>query len=311
VENILSNYELPRERAQEGLKELYRQAVEFRAKDLQLSDEEIGEMRRLRYVLGVDEDMAKAVETELLRVHYRAALRKALEDGHLTDAEKTKLDAMAINFGLPEAVRDGIYTEEVTTAVQQAFNEAIADRRLTPEEDQRLAAVSANLGVTVTHSAETQRNLDRFRLLARIENGHLPVVQTTVLLQRGEVCHATYPSTLHELRTVTKAIRYHGPSGSIRIMKGLSWRYGSMNVQRVTSEQLRALDSGTLLVTNKRLLFNGTNKNSQIPLKRMIHFTLFQDAIQIEKDSGRDQFFKGGGDTELVGAILEAALAAR
>src|SRR5712692_8153618 len=77
-------------------------------------------------------------------------------------------------------------------------------------------------------------------------------------------------------------------AGRIRIMKGLSWRYGYVNVNRVTTEQLRELDSGTLLVTNKRLLFNGSRKNVSVPLKRVIHFTLFKDAIQIEKDCGKD-----------------------
>ena len=40
----------------------------------------------------------------------------------------------------------------------------------------------------------------------------------------------------------------------------------------------------------------------------MIHFTLFKDAIQFEKDSGKDQFFMGSGDIELIGAILDACL---
>ena len=79
-------------------------------------------------------------------------------------------------------------------------------------------------------------------------------------------------------------------------------------MDRVTSEQLKHLDTGTLLVTNKRLLFNGGLKNAAISLKRVVHFTLYRDGLQIEKDSGRDQFFKGEGDLELLGIILDAAL---
>ena len=136
-------------------------------------------------------------------------------------------------------------------------------------------------------------------------------LQCGVLLQSGATCHAQFPSNLHELRTVTKAVSYHGPSGRIRIMKGLSWRYGYVNVQRVTSEQLKELDSGTLLITNKRLLFNGAKRNVSLPLKRVIHFTLFSDTIQIEKDSGKDQYFKGTRDLELIGAVLEVCLRQR
>jgi hypothetical protein len=308
VETILSNYELPRPNAAADLRGLYRQAVEFRVRDFRLSDEEIADLRQLRYVLGLDDDDAKTVEADLLREKYRAALRSALADGQLSDQDKARLDGLAANFSLPDDLRTTVYKEEVQTVIQEAFNRAIADRRLTADEEQHLAAISENLGVKISHDAETDRQLDRYRLLAQIENGQLPQLQCGVLLQRGETCHAHFPCSLHELRTVTKAVAYHGPSGRIRIMKGLSWRYGYVNVQRVTSEQLKELDAGTLLVTNKRLLFNGTKKNMSLPLKRIIHFTLYSNAIQIEKDSGKDQYFKGTGDLELLGVTLEACL---
>lgn len=81
-----------------------------------------------------------------------------------------------------------------------------------------------------------------------------------------------------------------------------------MTLYRVTREELRKLDAGTLYITNKRLLFNGASKNVSLPLKRVIHFTMYADGLRIEKDSGRDQYFLGTGDVEMLGAILEAAL---
>ena len=103
-------------------------------------------------------------------------------------------------------------------------------------------------------------------------------------------------------------MNYAGPTGSIRIMKGLSYRYGSMSVSRVTSEEMRNLDSGVLYITSKRLLFNGSNKNVSLPMKRIIHFTVYADGLRIEKDSGRDQYFLGTGYSELTGVVLEAVL---
>src|SRR5262245_16479650 len=65
-------------------------------------------------------------------------------------------------------------------------------------------------------------------------------------------------------------------------MKGLSSRYGHISVDRITRDELREIDTGTLLITNKRLLFNGAKKNTSTQLTRVIHFTLYQDGIQIE-----------------------------
>jgi hypothetical protein len=308
VENVLSMYELPRNAAADGLRDLYRTALEYRVTDLRLSDEEIADLRHLRYVLGLEEADANAVEAEFLRAKYRDALKSALADGHLSEAEKATLDAVAANFSLPPDVKASIYKDEVDAVVQEAFNRAMADERLTAEEEQHLATMTANLGVTMTHGEDTRRRIERCRLLAQIENGQLPQVSSDLLLQRGETCHARFDCSLHELRTVTRAVAYHGPSGRIRIMKGLSWRYGYVNVHRVTSEQLKLLDSGTLLITNKRLLFNGRTRNVTLPLTRIVRFALFTDGLQIEKDRGKDQFFKGNGDLELIGAVLETCL---
>jgi hypothetical protein len=83
-----------------------------------------------------------------------------------------------------------------------------------------------------------------------------------------------------------------------------------VNVSGVTTEELRQIDTGTLFITSKRLVFNGQSKNATVPFKKIIHFTLYQDGLQIEKESGRDPYFLGEGDVELIGVILEAALEA-
>ncbi len=71
------------------------------------------------------------------------------------------------------------------------------------------------------------------------------------------------------------------------------------------------LDSGTLYITNNRLLFDGQKKNTVINLSKILSFTLFSDGLKVEKDSGRDQYFLGAGDLELVAAVLDALLSRR
>ena len=308
VEAILSNYEVPRDKASQPLADLYLRALTHFARDGELSAADHAELKQARYVLGLSEAEADYAAGECLRDLYRRRLKVALNDEVLSDAEKRTLEEMATSFGLPPEVRQSVYKEEVMAVIQQAFTLAVTDRRLTTDEERRLSGMAANFGVTLTHSAETLALINRFRLLAQIENGQLPEIQTPLELHRGERCHAQLPCRLQEKRTVTKAVRYSGPSGRIRIMKGLSWRYGYVNVSRVTSEELRQIDTGTLYVSNKRLLFNGQGKNLNVPYKKIIQFTLYTNGLQIERDTGRDQYFLGEGDLELVGAILESAL---
>ncbi len=79
-------------------------------------------------------------------------------------------------------------------------------------------------------------------------------------------------------------------------------------MDRVTREEMRQIDTGTLYITNKRLLFNGAGKNFNVPYKKVVQFTAYKDGLKIERDSGRDQYFIGSGDIELLTAILETCL---
>jgi hypothetical protein len=308
VIDVLSAYQIPREAALPELLSMYQQAVSHAVSDRVLSPEERADLKTLRYVLDLDDSGADRVEATVLQDTYRGELRKALQDKVLSDSEKQALAAMAENFALPESVRVDIYKHETLAILQDAYNLAAADRRITEEEDARLTAMAANFGINVTQDAHSQELVERFRLLARLDAGQLPSLTVPVLLQRGERCHAQYDCSLKEVQTVTKRINYSGPTARIRIAKGLSWRFGSVSLRRVTHDEMRRLDSGTLYITNKRLLFNGARANVQTPFKRIIRFTRHKDGLQIEKDAGRDQFYLGDGDLEVIAAILESAL---
>jgi hypothetical protein len=306
--NILSDYGIPRDEAMPTLAKLYEKAIWHSLRDATLSDVERKDLTELRYVLDLEETVAAEVQSTVLRWTFREQLKKALDDEELSEVEKQKLEDVAENFSFSKTVKTDIYKEEVLAVMQEAFKRAVMDRRLTPAEELRLAKMGENLGIEITHDHATLITIKRLKLLARIDVGELPTIEPSLRLQRGEVCHAEFPCRLHEYRVITRGVAYHGPTGRIRIMKGLSWRYGYISATPVRSEELRQLDSGTLYITNKRLLFNGSRRSVNTQLKKIIHFTAYQDGIQIEKDSGRDQFFLGSGDLELVSEILESAL---
>src|SRR5690606_6125721 len=97
----------------------------------------------------------------------------------------------------------------------------------------------------------------------------------------NERCYFKTPAEWHELRTITKRINYGGPSARIKIMKGLSYRVGSMKVERVTKETMQQLDTGTLYVTNKRLIFTGNKKTSNIKLEKILSVIPYSNGIEI------------------------------
>jgi hypothetical protein len=101
--------------------------------------------------------------------------------------------------------------------------------------------------------------------------------------------------TLAEIRKVTTWTRYSGPTARIRIAKGLSWRTRSIAVNRVTQDVRTDLDHGVLYITSKRLPFDGSKKSTTISLSAITNFTVYTDALQVERERGKDQFFKWDG----------------
>jgi hypothetical protein len=93
-------------------------------------------------------------------------------------------------------------------------------------------------------------------------------------------------------------------------MKGLRWRVGSVAPSRVTREELQRLDAGTLYITSKRLLLTGGSKNYQLRYSSVLGVEVCQDAIRVEKASGRRPVLILA-DPEIPAAILTAVLAAQ
>jgi hypothetical protein len=308
VAGILEAHNIGFSEVREQFTGILKRVLADQASDGELSKEEREELSHLQMIFELPEDLVREAREHVLAELYGQFLSGALADGLITPMERSKLDNVVASFGLPEETRSKIYTGQVKKLLKWTFDQAVADRRVTEGEETVLEAMAANLGVRLSLEGGTKALFERFKMLAKIEAGDMPVFTPPIILQRGETCHASLPSSLNEIRTTTKAYRYGGVSGSFKIMKGVRYRFGQVAVQRVTRDVMAKLDTGTLYVTNKRLFFDGSLKNTSIPLTKITHFTLFDDGLRVEKASGRDQYFVGDGDLEVLAAVLENVL---
>jgi hypothetical protein len=99
----------------------------------------------------------------------------------------------------------------------------------------------------------------------------LPFTQVDVVLKEGELGVFQEPSVLLE----TRAYRIYGGAGT---------RVGRIHVGGGASEshdRLREIDSGTLVLTNHRLIFDGGHENRSVKLPDVISANAWSDAIEI------------------------------
>jgi hypothetical protein len=297
--------------AREILRATWGYALTHFTADDAVSDAEAAYLAHLRHLLNLSDRETATVEQAVLAARYRLAVGQALADAQLTPAEREGIERLYSALRVPEDIHRIVWTELAAPLVRERLDQAIADRRLSPHEMDDVRAYANSLGIVeLRFDSQFQALVDRFSLLWRIENGQLPSVAVPMTLERGETCSWSGEAEWHESRTATAYVNYSGPVGTIRIMKGLHWRAGSVASSPVTRGELRRLDGGTLYITSKRILLTGAHKGYQVGYSSVLGIEVFSDAIRVEKASGRSPVLILP-DPEIPAALLAAVLAAQ
>lgn len=113
---------------------------------------------------------------------------------------------------------------------------------------------------------------------------NLPAINTQITLKSGEEAFTQTESTLYE----TRGVSYNqggSTGGAVRVMKGV-WLGGSSRTGKSeTKQELREIDSGLLVLTNKRFVFDGKYENRIIPLDKIISVEPRVDSIEVSTES--------------------------
>lgn len=108
-----------------------------------------------------------------------------------------------------------------------------------------------------------------------IQNNELPdynVQGLSIVLNQDEKTHYYTNARMCEER----AVRQH-VGGSVRIMKGVWLRSG----QAESHGELREIDSGGLLLTNQRVIFDGSSRKIEYKIPKLITITEYKDSVQL------------------------------
>lgn len=295
---------------------IYEKALTEFLGDEALSDSETQNLLQLQRLLGITNADLEEIEKRVIHPIYKRAITDVLTDEHIEPEERERLASLAQAIRLDEETAIGLYASRAMDTIQRSWADAISDRRLSDDEVRSFEERVQNLsGLKLDASAGLQKfdasaslQMERFRSFWRMENGIYPEVQTPINLHRGEKCHFSSAATWYQRRTVTKGVRYAGMAGNFRIMKGLSYRSGSYQVQRVTQEETQQVSSGMIYITSKRIVFHGQPKSGAIGFNNIVSFIPYADGFEIEKTSGRNPIFTFS-DGEYASVLLSALLA--
>jgi hypothetical protein len=284
VSRVLEQHKVRTAGARELLRDLWRQALVEFIKDDVLTDEEVTYLADLRRVLTLSETESETILDQAVTARYGKELSEAVADGKVSPEEQDRLERLVVGLRLSKETRAKLNQLQVDKFAGEHAKILAADHRVSTQELQQLEELGAALGVTdIQLDKATKATLARSYQLWLIENGQPPAIPIDIALQKGEEAYFTTSARWAELRTKTVKVTYSGSTASIRIMKGVRWRVGSITPHRVTQEQLTLLDAGRLYITNKRVMFRGSKKNVALPLSSLIAIRVFSDCIQFEK----------------------------
>ena len=116
----------------------------------------------------------------------------------------------------------------------------------------------------------------------------IPVVESDIKLNKGEQLFAILNKVeWMEPRKVVTGYSTSGLGGSVRISKGLRFKYGENKVTRHTVDQFQVIDSGPLYITNKRFFLRGQFSNKTIDLEKVLNIEAGSIGFIVERDSAK------------------------
>lgn len=242
----------------------------------------------LKTILKLNEVSVNELHTKLGRGVFEAIFENTISDGRLTQQKEDDLERLAQRIGIPDTVSKEISENARKAYISNYVGRIISDERYSPDEEKELFEIAKSLKVDLGFDTDLRWKLEKLKVYWQIENLPLPAISPGIILQKTETCHLQINNVdWHELRVVTQRVSYRGYSSSIKIAKGFYLRTGSYTPRSYKTEQMKLIDTGTLYLTNKRLIFAGRLKNSNIRLEKIIDFVPYSDGVEIRKDTGK------------------------
>lgn len=141
-----------------------------------------------------------------------------------------------------------------------------------------------------------QQELDIHSWLVDASNGNVTFADANspVILKKNEKALLFLSDVaLWESRAVRQTRgAYGGPT--FRIAKGVSFKVGSFQSHSESHEELRTIDQGMLTLTNKRLVFTGAKRTTNIDLRKIISIEPYKDGIASQRENKqKTEYFIG------------------
>ncbi|QNR07760.1 hypothetical protein [Macrococcoides canis] len=212
-------------------------------------------------------------------------------DGEITVESKHQITDIGDKNGIDDKSRTiNYFTSRLNEKFKEVFKEYVQDDVFVKES---VFYPISNLQSLIQYTNESKFNkeiLTKLSLYSRNSSllydslDNLARNVTSINLQKNEVCLLDDQAAVwKEQKTKTKRVNYGGIGVSVKVVKGVYIRTGTMNVQPVKESFLEVKIKGELIVTNKRIVVDAGNDIKVIKFNDILKVVPYNDAIAIHK----------------------------
>jgi hypothetical protein len=250
----------------------------------------------------------KASKQHILNVEtFQTLLLQAVEDGRLSDQESLNMKKQELNLADSDIIPFRL------SAFATAFNAVKSNPSdISPQALVDLNNIQVYLQLADIDTAVMMTEAHRLLTLKGIQNGIIPSYPVeNLVLQKGEKAFWSEPAIFSEERVIGR--KYVGGSRgvSVRLMKGVSYRVGSMQGHSVSQTDIVQVSTGDFVITNQRAIFRGITQSFATKWDKVLDINLYRDGIRYSEASrskARIITFPNAANTEIVGALASHAI---
>ena len=238
----------------------YQAAVTSALGDGHISEEELEELESLRKSLGMSPGQGLALTETVSRDAFVAEMRRIVRCGQFSPEVQEKLAKFKRALAISDADAPQFLARHAADLYRECFTMAIQDGVITAEERGMLEWLQGEAGLCEADVAPFWQEIHDTERRERYRNGQLLSIQTSKLLEGGEICHWN-TSCFYEYKT-------------------------PRNVLHATGE---------LLVTSKRIIFVSPAKSVSFAPSKILDLTLYSNCLEIQVSSrqGNGRYFVG------------------
>ncbi|UBM59235.1 hypothetical protein LAG90_01005 [Marinilongibacter aquaticus] len=280
--NVLKDYCL-------NIQEFYTSILYYSLIELEQNENQNADLVHLKEIFKIDSETSRMLTEKVGVIILREFYEKAVSYGRISSEEREFLLKKRILLQLSSEIEESISLEVRKQYIENYSTKILESNRITPFEEDRLNSIARNLGVNIPQKLEVR--IPILKGYWSLENLELEGIQTKLKIQKSEKCYLEVSNVLW-LEEREQLKRVYG--------------YAKLDqTDQVIESNLKFMDRGSLVVTNKRLLFFGLEKTSSIKLGDIYDIREYNKAVEVDKIIGRSRLFVAPKGTDLINILMK------